>query len=481
VTYEPQEWRDGPAGGTPITAERLNHIEQGVKGIADEIAGRLSEGSLKDTFVQGKTRPGGGTYTAGDVVCIGVGAHVTASAIATAYVQGGSPNYENVIGGNPANVSTPTSLLTGAPALSGEDGNWSAILHGYDNVNNGWANIVSGFHQIAHAGSNHATVCGGASQRVAGTSNYGVAVGGLRNEIDGTGSVIVGGEENTATANHAVVTGGYRNDATGVQSFVGGGTNNNATHTVSFVGGGANNNATNNYATIAGGQNNTASGNGAFIGAGNGNTASQAQAFTGSGLQNVNNGQYGFVGSGYQNNNQANYGAILGGRENEISAAATYGTALGRNAKADFFGAFAQSNGAFAAPGDAQSVRAILRHQTTTATPTDLRLDGANHRPIPAVNTTWAVTGTVVARRTDGGATESAAWKVEATFARDTGMAVPVGTPTITALNGQTPPAGWELAVGIDSATGGLSVKATGADGATIRWVASLEIVQVQG
>src|SRR5690606_30256804 len=48
VTYEPQEWRDGPAGGTPITAERLNHIEQGVKGIADEIAGRLSEGSLKD-------------------------------------------------------------------------------------------------------------------------------------------------------------------------------------------------------------------------------------------------------------------------------------------------------------------------------------------------------------------------------------------------------------------------------------------------
>src|SRR5690606_3428879 len=41
VTYEPQEWRDGPAGGTPITAERLNHIEQGVKGVAADLDTRV--------------------------------------------------------------------------------------------------------------------------------------------------------------------------------------------------------------------------------------------------------------------------------------------------------------------------------------------------------------------------------------------------------------------------------------------------------
>lgn len=30
MAYEPQEWADGAEGGTPITAARLNHIEQGV-------------------------------------------------------------------------------------------------------------------------------------------------------------------------------------------------------------------------------------------------------------------------------------------------------------------------------------------------------------------------------------------------------------------------------------------------------------------
>lgn len=30
MAYEPQEWADGEDGGTPITAERLNHIEQGI-------------------------------------------------------------------------------------------------------------------------------------------------------------------------------------------------------------------------------------------------------------------------------------------------------------------------------------------------------------------------------------------------------------------------------------------------------------------
>lgn len=30
MAYEPQVWEDGEEGGTPITAERLNHIEQGI-------------------------------------------------------------------------------------------------------------------------------------------------------------------------------------------------------------------------------------------------------------------------------------------------------------------------------------------------------------------------------------------------------------------------------------------------------------------
>lgn len=30
MAYEPYQWHDGEGGGTPITAERLNHIEQGI-------------------------------------------------------------------------------------------------------------------------------------------------------------------------------------------------------------------------------------------------------------------------------------------------------------------------------------------------------------------------------------------------------------------------------------------------------------------
>lgn len=30
MAYTPYQWKNGESGGTPITAERLNHIEQGI-------------------------------------------------------------------------------------------------------------------------------------------------------------------------------------------------------------------------------------------------------------------------------------------------------------------------------------------------------------------------------------------------------------------------------------------------------------------
>lgn len=33
MAYTPFEWADGEEGGTPITAERLNHIENGIADI----------------------------------------------------------------------------------------------------------------------------------------------------------------------------------------------------------------------------------------------------------------------------------------------------------------------------------------------------------------------------------------------------------------------------------------------------------------
>ena len=33
MAYEPQVWADGAEGGTPLSAVRLNHIEQGIAGV----------------------------------------------------------------------------------------------------------------------------------------------------------------------------------------------------------------------------------------------------------------------------------------------------------------------------------------------------------------------------------------------------------------------------------------------------------------
>lgn len=35
MAYEKQTWKDGESGGTPITAKRLNHIEEGIAAKAE--------------------------------------------------------------------------------------------------------------------------------------------------------------------------------------------------------------------------------------------------------------------------------------------------------------------------------------------------------------------------------------------------------------------------------------------------------------
>lgn len=36
MAYEQQTWRDGADGGTPVTAERLNHMEAGIAAKAQQ-------------------------------------------------------------------------------------------------------------------------------------------------------------------------------------------------------------------------------------------------------------------------------------------------------------------------------------------------------------------------------------------------------------------------------------------------------------
>lgn len=379
----------------------------------------------------------GSAYTDGDILILGSHAyntrHDSTADVGTGIVAGGGPAvYENVVGGNVANVNTATSNLTGAATLTGENGNWDFILGGYDNVVNGWACIVTGFHVKVGVNANHITVAGGSIHTVADSTAYGTIGGGTSNQVSGNNPTVAGGNANQATANGATVGGGQTNIASGSTSTIAGGTTNTAN---------------NSSATISGGSTNTASGNSASIGGGLTNSATATGA------------------------------TVPGGRDNVASG--NYSLATGRQAVATESGMHAHAQAAFATAGDAQVNRWCLKKQTTDATASNLEADTGAPPVIPE-NTTWAFSALIVARRTDVDG-DNAAFKVEGCFKRDAGStAAMVGTPTVTALGASAGAATWTVTTGSFTA-GTLRLIVTGEAAKTIRWVCELRASQASG
>lgn len=59
MAYTPFEWADGEEGGTPITAERLNHIENGIADVELEPGPKGDKGDTGDKGDKGdKGDPG---------------------------------------------------------------------------------------------------------------------------------------------------------------------------------------------------------------------------------------------------------------------------------------------------------------------------------------------------------------------------------------------------------------------------------------
>ena len=59
MAYTPFEWADGEEGGTPITAERLNHIENGIAGVELEPGPKGDKGDKGDPGEDGAAGPKG--------------------------------------------------------------------------------------------------------------------------------------------------------------------------------------------------------------------------------------------------------------------------------------------------------------------------------------------------------------------------------------------------------------------------------------
>lgn len=162
------------------------------------------------------------------------------------------------------------------------------------------------------------------------------------------------------------------------------------------------------------------------------------------------------------------------------SASALRSFAVGNNSAAQLQGSRAYANGGFATAGDAQELKFIMMNVTSSATTTELFLDGvtATIRAAMPNNSLWSFSMLVSARRTDatGG---GAGYKFEGVIKKDATAASTslVGTPSKAVL-GETN-VGWDATLSADTTNGSLRVQVTGEAAKTIRWVATVTISQV--
>ena len=136
----------------------------------------------------------------------------------------------------------------------------------------------------------------------------------------------------------SVINGSASNTATGVGITVAGGSSNTGSGDYGTVGGGRNNIAPSIYSTVAGGSSNNVGGDFSTIGGGLGNVTATFEATVSGGNTNKALGGASTVGGGYVNTASAAFSTVPGGAGNV--AGGSYSFAAGRQAKANYQGAF---------------------------------------------------------------------------------------------------------------------------------------------
>lgn len=198
------------------------------------------------------------------------------------------------------------------------------------------------------------------------------------------------------------------------------------------------------------------------------------------GTSNTSSGDYS-ISLGTSNTSSGSYGITLG---SSCTSSGFYTVAQGYNALSNIYGKVSHAAGMFAALGDAQYGRIILRATTASASATvmtaDLNAASTNNQIILPNDSTYFFTVTVVARRTDTD-NESAAWKFDGCIDRNTSAASTalVGVPVKTVIAEDS--SLWDANVSADATNGGLSVSVTGEAGKAIKWVAIAHTTEVTG
>lgn len=171
------------------------------------------------------------------------------------------------------------------------------------------------------------------------------------------------------------------------------------------------------------------------------------------------------------------HSAVLSGRNNKASAENAF-VAGGRDAVADHYGQNAQAAGDFVTPGDAQTSVLIARAETINTIPQEMYLDGSAERLNLDDQDTWNFRIVIIARRTDAD-NEAASWIFDGAIDRNgatTALVAPV-SKSILAKDS----AAWDVDVTADDTNESLKIEVTGENAKTIRWVARIELTEVNG
>jgi hypothetical protein len=216
--------------------------------------------------------------------------------------------------------------------------------------------------------------------------------------------------------------------------------------------------ASGNLSVIVGGDRNRATGTWAAVVGGNVNQATNNATFIGGGIENLASGEFGVVGGGYQNTASGYTSAILGGFA----------------ALADRRGLQAHASGQFAARGDSQRIRAVLRCKTTTNAAVEMALDGSTtYLTIPSGKVIFCNIK-VVGVKSDGA--------VVATYERQYAAKNVAGTSSevfAPVTIGTDNASSTSLEVATVDAGDYIRIRPTGITSETWRWVASVDAVEV--
>lgn len=166
------------------------------------------------------------------------------------------------------------------------------------------------------------------------------------------------------------------------------------------------------------------------------------------------------------------------------SAIGSNTVALGSNSSALTNGKLVYASGQFATVGDAQFgmmvLRAITTDNTVTALTSNLGVADDTNQVILPNDSTYFFRVQLVARRTDAD-NESSSYIFEGCIDRNSNAASTafIGSPSKQILAEDT--IVWDTNLVIDTTNGGFSIMVTGETNKTIKWVATVQTVEVTG